>query len=199
MKPFRNPERFWSKVDIRGPHECWPWTAVTLRDGYGAIWHDGNNKRAHRVAYFLTHGELADGLVVMHSCDDPRCVNPAHLSLGTNADNMADRSAKGRHNGAGHCRAKLTEADVRAIIADVRPGPDVAAAYGISKSVVNSIRRGEIWKHVPRAEPGSAARVVQPETRERLSASVKASWAARRDHHRPSHQAGAIRAIGGKR
>ena len=87
-------ERFWSKVDRSG--ECWLWTAAKVQ-GYGSF--DG--RRAHRVAWELAYGPIPKGVgyhgtCVLHRCDTPACVNPAHLRLGTQADNMADRDAKGR-------------------------------------------------------------------------------------------------------
>ena len=95
-------KRFWSKVDQRGPDECWPWTAST-NGGYGAFGAKlfGEKKmrvhRAHRVAFFLATGVAPDDLVVCHSCDNPPCCNPAHLWLGTQADNNRDMSIKGRN------------------------------------------------------------------------------------------------------
>jgi len=96
-------ERFWSHVDVRGPDECWPWKACRHGQGYGifkmttGVW-----KKAHRVAYFLTHGTWPDA--VLHSCDNPPCCNPRHLSAGTQLLNVADRHAKGRDH---HPRGRL--------------------------------------------------------------------------------------------
>lgn len=148
MKPLKNPDRFWSKVEVRGPDDCWNWTACKVR-GYGVLWHDGNNKRAPRLAYFLAHGEIPSDQVILHSCDNPACVNPAHLSLGTSPENTADRHRKGRDvRGERQHLAKLTDDVVRAIFQDTRSGPEIAAAYGVNRSTVNRIRRGETWRHV---------------------------------------------------
>ena len=91
-------ERFWEKVDQSGGlFACWPWTANRNSRGYGDRFRVGDKQyRAHRFAYELTHGPIPDGLLVCHSCDNPPCCNPAHLWLGTAADNHADRNRKGR-------------------------------------------------------------------------------------------------------
>ena len=88
-------ERFWPKVDKRGPDECWPWVATRLPKGYGILGHRPRNFYAHRIAWELVYGEIPDGLFVCHKCDNPPCCNPAHLFLGTNAENAKDAVHKG--------------------------------------------------------------------------------------------------------
>jgi hypothetical protein len=102
-------ERFWEKVDRRADDECWPWIAGTTVDGYGALAIGTPSRRyvrAHRFSLMLHLGMFDRRLLVLHDCDNPSCVNPAHLRLGTQFDNMRDMSAKGR--GAGqkltHCK-----------------------------------------------------------------------------------------------
>lgn len=90
--------RFWTKVDKNG--DCWVWTGCTDKDGYGEARIKGLGARAHRIAYALTHGPIPTGLCVCHTCDNPRCVRPDHLWLGTVSDNNRDRQQKGRTTGA---------------------------------------------------------------------------------------------------
>lgn len=93
-------EKFWSQVEKTD--SCWRWTGRTKRHffGYGVFRFYGRNVNTHRVSWILTHGEIPNGLCVLHKCDVPECVNPDHLFLGTHADNCKDRHAKGRTNNA---------------------------------------------------------------------------------------------------
>ena len=116
----RFPESFWAKMDIRGPDDCWNWTACKTTTGYGMLGHRGDGKhrwRAHRMAYFLTHGKIPKGMCVLHRCDNRLCCNPKHLWLGTYKDNARDMWAKGRAytprpQGEEHGMHKLRESDV---------------------------------------------------------------------------------------
>lgn len=118
-------QRFLNYVPNRPEHtddDCWPWTGSLDYRGYGAFTMNGQAMKAHRASYLLFKGPIEKGLVVMHSCDNPSCVRPLHLSLGTHKDNMADMVKKGRSSklrGDASPATKLTEADrvlIRAIM-----------------------------------------------------------------------------------
>ena len=139
-------QRFWAKVRVRGPDECWEWTASRCGE-YGQVGVDGTVQYAHRVSWCLANKhELDDPLVVRHSCDNPICVNPAHLFNGTQADNLQDCSDKGRIGmGERHYKAKVTDAEVEEIrrlkACGVR-AVDLAERYGIGRSQVLRIVQG---------------------------------------------------------
>jgi len=102
-KKFLGPEAFWGYVDKTDA--CWLWEGTHNRQGYG-VYHDGKKPwLAHRYAYTMTSGPIPAGLVLLHSCDNPSCVNPAHLTPGTQAENMADMRTKGRRVKRFRCRA----------------------------------------------------------------------------------------------
>lgn len=91
-------EDFWTHVAIGQPEECWPWDRAKTGAGYGMLRLDGTNRYAHRTAYELVRGPIPRGAHILHSCDNPPCCNPAHLSIGSRSDNMRDCVAKGRQN-----------------------------------------------------------------------------------------------------
>ena len=133
---------------------CWLCTARPDENGYPKIkigGRTGKLKRAHRVSYELHKGPIENGLHVLHKCDVPACVNPAHLFLGTNADNVADRVSKGRSasfHGSDHPRAVLTDQQVRDILAlkgTGIPGKKVAESYPVHWSQIYRIWSGAQW------------------------------------------------------
>lgn len=148
------PERFWSKVDRRGPDECWLWQTSITKDGYGQFWADGKNFRAHRFSYELHNSPIPDGICVCHTCDRRVCVNPAHLFLGTTQDNTADREQKGRsadRRGVRNGSAKLTPEKVRHIRTLVKIGVsqrNIAGRFGVSRATIGDIVTGKHWVHV---------------------------------------------------
>lgn len=143
-------DRFWSKVQMADG--CWIWTGAKTTGGYGHISRDGRRQRAHRVSWELHHGAIPPGLQVCHACDNPQCVRPDHLWLGTNSENQIDSSSKRRKcMGERHRSAKLTAEIVRSIRAEVNSGVmqrDVAAKHGVDPTAVSQIMRGKTWKHV---------------------------------------------------
>ena len=145
-------ERFWEKVEVGGQDECWTWLASTKQGGYGKIMgDDGRFYLAHRVAYEMLIGDIPAGLLLCHRCDNPACVNPAHMFIGTQADNLKDMRSKGRGNppcGTRHPRARLTEQLVTQIRSDLRSHRQLAKVLGISKSAIGMAKAGVTWKHV---------------------------------------------------
>jgi hypothetical protein len=149
-------ERFWAKVDRRGPGECWPWMGGRSPSGYGRVYVDGRNTRANRVALELHLGRpLAPGMKSCHSCDTPPCCNPAHLFEGTDAENVADKVAKGRQAaGMRNAAARLTPEIVRQIRSEYVPRAigaglrALASKYGVHHTTVADIVNGDTWKEV---------------------------------------------------
>lgn len=141
--------RFWAKVAKRGPDECWNWTASKIR-GYGVIGVGAKEKILAHRASMLLHGINPEGFCVMHSCDNPSCVNPSHLSLGSHADNMADcknkgRQAKGDKNG----RRVLSSVEVGAIrqrYREIHSFQKVASEFGVSRMTATLAAIGETWE-----------------------------------------------------
>lgn len=140
-------ERFWSKVDASG--DCWLWLAGRDKDGYGKFSVHGRATRAHRYAYAITKGDPHDKQVC-HTCDNPRCVNPRHLWLGTNADNMQDSAQKGRkprgvNNPAAKINTGLAEG-IRGWWAQGLGAREIAVLYGIGKSQAYNVAVGRHWQ-----------------------------------------------------
>jgi hypothetical protein len=161
-------ERFWSKVDKSG--KCWIWLAGKDRKGYGKFSIGGkyrpdgsrnSMKSAHRHSFELANGPIPQhesfhGMCVLHSCDNPSCVNPEHLFLGTNEDNVRDMDRKGRrvvvsHRGEQHGMAVLTEAKAREVYIRAWLGElqsSIAMDFGISIPLVSAIKTGRLWAHL---------------------------------------------------
>lgn len=171
-------ERFWAKV--KKGSGCWEWQAGKFRANgyfYGAFKMNGKLKKAHRVSWELTHGEIPFGMFVCHHCDNPPCVRPSHLFLGTNSDNQKDAVRKGRgskgnaaflkkgddhwtrrrpdllpdQRGELNRYSKLKDSDVREIRrlrAEGEPLKSLAATFGVAFGTISKIARGDRWKHV---------------------------------------------------
>lgn len=152
-------ERFFAKVDKHAPNGCWTWTASRYTSGYGQF---GDNRDgvwkpygAHRISWEIHQGPIPDGMVVCHTCDIKLCVNPDHLFLGTQAENLADMVAKGRTNGPKGERsglAKLDTAKVLAIRKLLKQGRltqrQIGAMFDIDNSTVCCINTRKTWTHI---------------------------------------------------
>ena len=148
-------QKFWEKVKVADG--CWRWSAAKLPSGYGFIGGGkgaSKNHYAHRVSYEIHHGPIPDGMVVMHTCDNPECCNPDHLRIGTHKQNSQDMVAKGRATsgpglvGEQHPRSKLSATCVRAIRKSSEPSGRLAKKFAVSRSCISSIKSGKNWRHV---------------------------------------------------
>lgn len=161
-KKLRNPPSFDSRGNRRKewlrslvaaatPETCLEWPGYCGGDGYGLTSSSSGTLRAHRMIWELVNGPIPEGLHVLHSCDNRICINPHHLWLGTNADNVLDKQIKGRDGapfGEAHRAAKLTDKDVLAIRASNDGGTSLARRYRVGKSTIYKIRNGETWRHL---------------------------------------------------
>ena len=150
-------ERFWNQTNKAGPNDCWEWTGSVRRGGYGHIGTNGRKtESSHRIAWKLFRGDVPAGMYVCHSCDNPPCVNPAHLWLGAPSDNVQDCLSKGRRIGASgekHKDAILTEKNVLRIRRIYAMGKhtqsEIGKRFGVSPRTVSDAVRGNTWKDLP--------------------------------------------------
>lgn len=147
-------ERFWSKVNKRGPNECWEWIAGANKAGYGSFRVEGKLEIASRVAFFLTHGRWPYPFC-LHTCDNPPCCNPAHLFEGTNKDNQEDKCRKNRQyraQGTLSWSSKLTDEEVIEIRDQYAKGLNtklgLSKEFRVSRRLIRRIINREIWKHI---------------------------------------------------
>ena len=150
----RELARFWSHVNKT--EGCWEWTAArTGSNNYGRFKLRGKPFTAHRLSYIIAHGPIPDGLKVLHRCDNPACVRPDHLWLGTHQDNMDDKVRKNRHwvnRGESHGMAKLTAAqvvEIRQRRASGEKGRALAVAFNVSEATISTVCSGKRWGFVP--------------------------------------------------
>ena len=147
-------DRFWSKVEILDENACWEWTGAN-NGRYGQFWVNERLEQSHRVSWILHCGEIPEGLFVLHECDNPSCVNPDHLFLGTQKDNMRDAVKKGRlknQKGANNNRVELTENQVLAIRAEYKTGKTscrkLGGKHGKDYKHINNIINRKSWRHI---------------------------------------------------
>lgn len=147
-------ERFWPKVAKSPDGGCWNWTAAKTAFGYGKIYDRGSIVGAHCFSFELANGPIPAGMWVLHRCDNPACVNPAHLFLGTSADNVRDMDAKGRRRGwsprgESNPAAKLKAYQVNEIrdaLAAKTNRAELARRYSVSPHLITAIAQGKVWR-----------------------------------------------------
>lgn len=152
--------RFWRQVDKKSDDECWEWKGAIRTTGYGQLNLGGRGSKqvtTHRYSWELHNGKIPEsseyhGTVVMHTCDNRKCVNPAHLKLGTQKDNVKDMNVKGRRvdaqlKGERHVNAKFTDDEVRQIRKSPLNNAELGRVYGVPRQTIRYIRVGG-WKHI---------------------------------------------------
>jgi hypothetical protein len=146
---------FWKRVERRGPSDCWNWTLCCNEKGYGIVqFRPHGTFRTHRVAFELSMGRLDSDKILLHSCDNPRCCNPAHLKPGTDAENTKDMISKGRDRkarGEDSGRAKIKTHQVLEIRRLDEKGialTEIAKTIGVSTATAFSVARRRTWRHL---------------------------------------------------
>jgi hypothetical protein len=145
----RDFAKFWSKVSVRGPKDCWCWLEHVDKDGYPPFRLRGHRYKAARVALFLATGADPGELLACHRCNNPRCCNPSHLYAGTCSDNLQQAVREGRaFVGEKNGRARLTVKDARAIRASSLSDVEVANWFGVARRTIEGVRTRRTWRHV---------------------------------------------------
>lgn len=140
---------FWSRVEIKNPKECWEWVGGRQWQGYGEFSFEGTHHFAHRFSMLIKEGP--SNLDVIHSCDNPPCCNPNHITYGTHKENMEDMCSKGRHvtkKGEEHYRARLTSAqvsDIRRLAAN-ETKTKIASLFGVGRTTISAIVNNRNWR-----------------------------------------------------
>lgn len=144
--------RFWSKVERRGADECWPWRAAIHPGGYGMLGVKHRPFLTHRVSWAIANGPIPDGMCVLHRCDNPPCVNPAHLFLGTQGDNMADKVLKGRQQrGESAYNTKYPDETIRTVRRLRAAGvslQSIESQTGVRRGYLRNLVSGARRRHV---------------------------------------------------
>jgi len=138
--------RFWRNFESRDdPNACWIWKGPTVTAGYGKISYFGKLIGAHRVSWLMSKGDIPKGMHVLHRCDNPPCVNPDHLFLGTNRDNIYDRNRKGR---GGKKLTNESAAHIKQLLEKGTTQTAIARMMGVNQTLISAVDRGVAWKHV---------------------------------------------------
>ena len=150
-------DKFWDRVIVKSDNECWEWQGPTAGKGYGFFCSNGKSEYAHRYSYSLRNGPIPSnigyhGNCVCHTCDNPICVNPNHLFLGSNLDNVKDRDSKGKNPaGERNGQAKLKEKEVleiRKLSEQGKTQQYIADIFGVTQSNVECIVNRKSWKNI---------------------------------------------------
>jgi len=146
-------EKFWTFVNKKGINDCWNWKGNHFKQGYGRMYHHSTKEgKAHRLSYMINTGEIPEGALVCHTCNNKSCVNPKHLYVGTNDDNMRDLANSGILKGEKNPASKLTVFEVlriRRIYAKRGKNTyELSKQYNVSQILISQIIRGVSWKHV---------------------------------------------------
>lgn len=144
-----------------GPDGCWLWKGFLNEHGYGGVRWQGRWQRAHRLSFEAAKGPIPEGGHILHRCDNPPCVNPAHLHAGSHRDNMRDMYAKGRRRppaGERNVNAKLTAEMVLAIRVATGSQNEIGNYFGITPATVSKIKLGRLWRHLPASDAMAADR-----------------------------------------
>lgn len=141
-------DRFFSRF-VKLEEGCWQWRAHTDKDGYGILPGLNSNTRAHRLSYEIHIGPIPENMLVCHRCDNPGCVNPDHLFVGTAKDNSQDALKKGRHYiGEKNPNSKLTDENVNEILKSEFNSQQLATKFSVTRATINRIRRRNGWGHL---------------------------------------------------
>lgn len=149
FKPIPIEQRFWLKVNKGDINECWNWSGKKRKDGYGVVFYKGRETRAHRVIFFMQGLALTSSDVVMHKCDNPACVNPTHLKIATQQENLKDMRQKKRNtfslSGIDHPNSKFNYKDIKEIkkLSEVMSQIKIAKKYNCSQQTISKILTGK--------------------------------------------------------